>query len=53
MTHASFPASEVNLMVYLQYSDEMLYNQLRYFLYLFDIEKARITNPGTLKVTLR
>lgn len=30
-----------------QYSDAMLYNQLRYFRYLFDIEKARATNPGT------
>jgi DNA polymerase alpha subunit A len=24
----------------------MLYNQLRYFLYLFDIEKERASNPG-------
>jgi hypothetical protein len=42
---------EVNLMVFLQYSDAMVYTQLRYFLYLFDLEKARITNPGTLKIT--
>jgi DNA Polymerase alpha zinc finger len=38
-------------MAFLQYSDAMVYTQLRYFLYLFDLEKARITNPGTLKVT--
>jgi hypothetical protein len=48
---ASFLTLEVNLMVFLQYSDAMVYTQLRYFLYLFDLEKARITNPGTLKVT--
>ncbi|KAI0255725.1 DNA polymerase alpha catalytic subunit [Lactifluus subvellereus] len=31
-----------------EYSDAMLYNQLRYFLYLFDIEKARATNPDEM-----
>ena len=30
-----------------QYSDAMLYDQLRYFFFLFDIEKARASNPGT------
>jgi hypothetical protein len=30
----------------IQYSDQMLYTQLRYFLYLFDTEKARASNPG-------
>ncbi|KAH9967412.1 DNA polymerase alpha catalytic subunit [Russula dissimulans] len=29
-----------------EYSDAMLYDQLRYFVYLFDIEKARASNPG-------
>lgn len=31
-----------------EYSDAMLYNQLRYFRYLFDIEKARATNPDEM-----
>jgi len=31
-----------------EYSDAMLYNQLRYFLYLFDIEKARASNPDEI-----
>jgi DNA polymerase alpha subunit A len=26
----------------------MLYNQLRYFRYIFDIEKARATNPDEM-----
>ncbi|KAH9072265.1 DNA polymerase alpha catalytic subunit [Lactarius deliciosus] len=31
-----------------EYSDAMLYNQLRYFRYLFDIEKAVVTNPDEI-----
>ncbi|KAI0285993.1 DNA polymerase alpha catalytic subunit [Russula aff. rugulosa BPL654] len=31
-----------------EYSDSMLYNQLRYFLYLFDIEKGRASNPDEM-----
>jgi len=33
-------------MVCAQYPDALLYNQLRYFLYLFDLEKAKVSNPG-------